>query len=249
MVPCCRAIAQGSWALICACPTDFQPVDTVDIATMCKMKDEFDDRNCKLLAISPDTVLNHNKWVEDIEETQDVDLEFPLLADPEFTVCKLLGMVHDPPAEAAFEASEMAKVEAAATKLAKKGEIQKSLEVLANRSYGRVKAHVRTSVRCCYIVDDQKCVQAQFNYAPSLGRNFFEILRCMDGLILHAKHPAVSTPANWKYGEDVLVTAGFSDAMAMIALPKGFKTIKTYLKVTPMPVDETPVKEEESDED
>ena len=71
----------------------------------------------------------------------------------------------------------------------------------------------------------------------------------MDGLILHAKHPAISTPANWKYGEDVIVTAGVSDAMAMLALPKGFKTIKTYLKVTPMPVDEAPPKEGESSDE
>ena len=61
--------------MICACPGDFSAVDTTDIAMMCKMKHEFDERNCKLLAISPDTVINHNKWVEDIEETQDQDLE------------------------------------------------------------------------------------------------------------------------------------------------------------------------------
>ena len=66
------------------------------------------------------------------------------------------------------------------------------------------------------------------------GRNFDEVLRVIDSLQLTANH-SVSTPVNWKQGDDVIIAGTVSDDEAKTKFPKGFKTIKPYLRLTPQP--------------
>jgi thioredoxin-dependent peroxiredoxin len=66
------------------------------------------------------------------------------------------------------------------------------------------------------------------------GRNFDEVLRLLDALQLTTKHP-VATPVNWKPGEDVIIVTSVSDEQAKQRFPKGFRTLKPYLRLTPQP--------------
>ena len=71
-------------------------------------------------------------------------------------------------------------------------------------------------------------------YPQSAGRNFDEILRVIDSLQLSAGY-SVSTPVNWKDGEDVIIMPSVSDDDAKGKFPKGWKAIKPYLRLTPQP--------------
>jgi len=71
-------------------------------------------------------------------------------------------------------------------------------------------------------------------YPASTGRNFDELLRVLDSLQLTARY-AVATPADWKHGEDVIITTAVSDDDARVRFPKGFVAKTPYLRVTPQP--------------
>ena len=77
-------------------------------------------------------------------------------------------------------------------------------------------------------------VRAMITYPASTGRNFDEILRVIDSLQLTANY-SVATPVNWKDGEDVIIVPAVSDEDAKAKFPKGWKTLKPYLRVTPQP--------------
>ena len=96
------------------------------------------------------------------------------------------------------------------------------------------KADPKVTVRAVYIIDPDKKIRATFTYPPSAGRNFNEILRLIDSLQLTSDYK-VATPVNWQDGEDVIVVPSLSDAEADKLFPKGYKTIKPYLRVTPQP--------------
>lgn len=91
------------------------------------------------------------------------------------------------------------------------------------------------TVRSVFIIGPDKQIKLSLTYPASTGRNFFEILRVIDSLQLTAKHK-VATPADWKQGEDVIITPGVSDEEADTRFP-GYKRIKPYLRVTPQPKD------------
>ena len=86
-----------------------------------------------------------------------------------------------------------------------------------------------------FLIDPQRRVQLHMCYAANTGRNFYELIRCLDALQLTAYHQ-VATPANWKNGEDVLILPSVPDDLAADLFPKGFTTIKSYLRITPMPM-------------
>ncbi len=71
-------------------------------------------------------------------------------------------------------------------------------------------------------------------YALTTGRNFDEVLRVIDSLQLTANY-SVSTPANWKEGDDVIIAPAISDEDAKEKFPKGWKAVKPYLRLTPQP--------------
>jgi len=86
--------AGKQWVVLFSHPADFTPVCTTELGLTAKLKDEFTKRNVKALAVSVDSLDSHKKWVGDIEETQSVRLNFPILADPDRKVATLYDMIH-----------------------------------------------------------------------------------------------------------------------------------------------------------
>jgi len=84
----------GSWAVLFSHPKNFTPICTTELGYTAKLKPEFDKRGVKVLGLSVDPLKDHEKWSEDIKETQGYALNFPLIADPERKVANLYGMIH-----------------------------------------------------------------------------------------------------------------------------------------------------------
>ena len=82
------------WGILFSHPKDFTPVCTTELGAVARLKPEFDKRNVKVIGVSVDPLDSHNKWVGDIEETQGIALNYPLIADPDRTVADLYGMIH-----------------------------------------------------------------------------------------------------------------------------------------------------------
>jgi len=83
-----------SWAVLFSHPKDYTPVCTTELGYTAKLKSEFDRRGVKAIALSVDSVQDHVGWSKDIAETQGCAVNFPIIADPEFKVANLYGMVH-----------------------------------------------------------------------------------------------------------------------------------------------------------
>jgi len=90
------------------------------------------------------------------------------------------------------------------------------------------------TVRNVFVIGPDKKVKLMIVYPQSAGRNFQEILRVIDSLQLSAGY-SVSTPADWKNGEDVIIMPSVSDEDAKQKFPKGFKALRPYLRLTPQP--------------
>ena len=180
-----------SWVLFFSHPADFTPVCTTELGKTALLNGEFTKRGVKAIAISVDSLESHNKWVPDIEEVNSVQMNFPIIADPEKKVALLYDMIHP-------NASEKA------------------------------------TVRSVFIIGPDKKIKLTLTYPASTGRNFTEILRVIDSLQLTANYQ-VATPADWVNGEDVIITPAVSDADAVTKFPKGFTSVKPYLRKTPQP--------------
>jgi alkyl hydroperoxide reductase subunit AhpC len=181
----------NSWVLLFSHPADFTPVCTTELGKTALLAGDFAKRGVKAIAISVDDLESHNKWVPDIEEVNNVKVNFPIIADPEKKVALLYDMIHP-------NASEKA------------------------------------TVRSVFIIGPDKKIKLTLTYPASTGRNFTEILRVIDSLQLTANYQ-VATPADWKNGEDVIITPAVSNEDAVTNFPKGFTTIKPYLRKTPQP--------------
>ncbi len=190
----------NSWGVLFSHPKDFTPVCTTELGTVARLKGEFDKRNVKVIGLSVDPVTNHQGWANDIKETQGVAPNYPILADADFIVSKLYGML---PAAVSGDPSK------------------------------RTPADNQT-VRNVFIIGPDKKIKLVLVYPMAVGRNFDEILRVIDALQLTDKFK-VATPANWNQGDDVIIVTAVSDDEAKQRFPKGFKTLKPYLRLTPQP--------------
>lgn len=83
-----------SWGILFSHPADFTPVCTTELGFTSKLKDEFKKRNTKVIALSVDGVEDHKKWVEDINETQKTEVQFPIIADKDRQVSELYDFIH-----------------------------------------------------------------------------------------------------------------------------------------------------------
>jgi alkyl hydroperoxide reductase subunit AhpC len=182
---------KDSWVLLFSHPADFTPVCTTELGKTALLAGDFAKRGVKAIAISVDDLDSHNQWVPDIEEVNNVKVNFPIIADPEKKVALLYDMIHP-------NASEKA------------------------------------TVRSVFIIGPDKKIKLTLTYPASTGRNFTEILRVIDSLQLTANYQ-VATPADWKNGEDVIITPAVSNEDAVAKFPKGFTTVKPYLRKTPQP--------------
>ncbi len=179
------------WGVLFSHPKDYTPVCTTELGAVAKLKGEFDKRNAKVIAVSVDPLDSHQGWISDINDTQNTEVNFPLIADPDRKVADLYGMIHP-------------------------------------------NASDTVTVRSVFIIGPDKKVKLTLTYPQSTGRNFQEILRVLDSLQLTAKYQ-VSTPADWKDGEDVIIIPAIPDDQAKEKFPKGFRTERPYLRFTPQP--------------
>ena len=179
------------WGMLFSHPADFTPVCTTELGRTAALKGEFEKRNVKVLAVSVDPVGSHHEWIKDIEETQNVKMNFPIIADEGRKVATLYDMIHP-------------------------------------------NADQKATVRTVFIIGPDKKVKLTLTYPPSTGRNFLELIRVIDSLQLTAYH-SVATPADWKHGEDVVISPSIDNETAKEKFPKGFKEVKPYLRITPQP--------------
>ncbi|MGA3678779.1 peroxiredoxin [Pseudomonas graminis] len=84
----------GKWAVLFSHPADFTPVCTTELGFTAKLKDEFDKRNVKAIALSVDSAESHTKWIGDINTTQNTLVNFPILADEDRRVSELYDLIH-----------------------------------------------------------------------------------------------------------------------------------------------------------
>jgi alkyl hydroperoxide reductase subunit AhpC len=83
-----------SWAVLFSHPADFTPVCTTELGLTAKLKEEFSKRNVKAIALSVDPVDSHLKWIEDINDTQNTEVNFPIIADADRKVSDLYDLIH-----------------------------------------------------------------------------------------------------------------------------------------------------------
>lgn len=86
--------AGDSWVVFFSHPADFTPVCTTELGMVSKLQGEFRKRNVKTIALSVDPIDSHHRWVEDINETQDTTVDYPIIADDDAEIAKLYGMLH-----------------------------------------------------------------------------------------------------------------------------------------------------------
>ena len=86
--------AGDSWVVLFSHPADYTPVCTTELGEVARLKPEFDKRNVKVLALSVDDAESHNGWINDINETQNANVNYPILADGDRKVSDLYGMIH-----------------------------------------------------------------------------------------------------------------------------------------------------------
>jgi alkyl hydroperoxide reductase subunit AhpC len=100
-------------------------------------------------------------------------------------------------------------------------------------SEGRTAA-TNATVRTVFVIGPDKKIKLMLSYPMSTGRNFDEVLRVLDSIQLTSKH-SVSTPVNWKPGDDVIISGSVSDDEAKKKYPGGWKAPRPYLRIVPQP--------------
>jgi alkyl hydroperoxide reductase subunit AhpC len=83
-----------SWGVLFSHPADFTPVCTTELGRTANLKQEFDKRNVKVIALSVDSLESHKIWIDDINETQNCEVNFPIIADENKEVAEAYGMMH-----------------------------------------------------------------------------------------------------------------------------------------------------------
>ncbi|RLG00345.1 MAG: peroxiredoxin [Candidatus Wolframiiraptor sp.] len=85
---------KGKWVVLFSHPADFTPVCTTEFVAFQKRYDKFKELNCELIGLSIDQVFSHIKWVEWIREKLGIEIEFPIIADDQGKIARLMGMIH-----------------------------------------------------------------------------------------------------------------------------------------------------------
>lgn len=83
-----------SWGILFSHPADYTPVCTTELGFTSKLKSEFDKRGTKVIALSVDGVEDHQNWIKDINETQETDVQFPIIADKDRRISELYDFIH-----------------------------------------------------------------------------------------------------------------------------------------------------------
>jgi alkyl hydroperoxide reductase subunit AhpC len=163
--------------------------------------------------------------------------------EPEFAKrnCKILGLSVDPVSDHGRWAKDIEETQGHKVNFPMVGDTELKIAKLynmlpaeaGNTSVGRTAADNAT-VRTVFIVGPDKKIKLHLTYPMSTGRNFDEVMRVLDSLQLTSKHQ-VSTPVNWKPGDDVIISGSVSNEEAAKKYPGGWKSPKPYMRIVPQP--------------
>jgi len=180
------------WCMLCLRSGGFTPVCATELVRTAELKTAFYERGVKIIATGKASLELLSYHLNDIQETNKVVVDFPLLADEDGRIASLYGMM---PAN------------------------EEVLEPMCS----------------LFIIGPDKTIKLTTAYPTSTGRNFHEILRAIDSLQLTADYQ-VATPVDWEWGEDVFILPTLSEAAVEEKFPKGYETVKPYMRITPQPV-------------
>jgi alkyl hydroperoxide reductase subunit AhpC len=196
--------------------------------------------------------INFHEWVgdgwailfshpKDFTPVCTTELGYMARLKPEFEKrnCKVLGLSIDPVSDHERWAKDIEETQGTAPNYPIIGdselEVAKLYDMIhPNATGGKRTAADNATVRSVFVVGPDKKVKLTLTYPMSTGRNFDEVLRVLDSIQLTARHK-VSTPVNWKPGEDVIISGAVSDDEAKQKYPQGWKAPKPYLRIVPQP--------------
>jgi len=198
--------------------------------------------------------INFHEWIgngwailfshpKDFTPVCTTELGYMARLKPEFEArnTKIVGLSVDPVEDHTRWSKDIEETQGAAVYYPMIGDpelkVAKLYDMLPAETAGGAKGRTpndNATVRSVFIVGPDKKIKLILTYPMSVGRNFDEVLRALDALQLTAKH-TVATPVNWKRGDDVIIPTSISDADAKSKFPAGWKTLKSYLRLTPQP--------------
>ena len=145
---------------------------------------------------------------------------------------KLIGVSVDPVESHRRWSADIAETQGQGLNYPLVGDEDRSVATL----YGMIhpNASETATVRAVFIIGPDKKVKLTLTYPASVGRNVDEIIRVLDALQLSSRY-SVSTPVNWADGDDVIISPAVPDDVAKEKFPRGFRTLKPYLRLTPQP--------------
>ena len=186
--------SQGQWVILLSHPGDFTPVCTTELAEAAKLQPLLKKKNAKILTLSADSVEDHLEWVEVINNyknktTTTDDLKNLLLGIDGDTDVNF-PIISDPYLEVAT--------------------LYGMYHPKALPNASSLGGENKSTIRAVFIIDPKKNIQAMLTYPKNIGRNFSEIVRTLEALQVSSELN-VSTPANWEFGDDVIVSNDIPD--------------------------------------
>ena len=186
--------SQGQWVILLSHPGDFTPVCTTELAEAAKLQPLLKKKNAKILTLSADSVEDHLEWVEVINnyknKTTTTDDLKNLLLGIEGDTDVNFPIISDPDLEVAT--------------------LYGMYHPKALPNASSLGGENKSTIRAVFIIDPKKNIQAMLTYPKNIGRNFSEIVRTLEALQVSSELN-VSTPANWKFGDDVIVSNDIPD--------------------------------------
>ncbi|KAG0146866.1 hypothetical protein CROQUDRAFT_656860 [Cronartium quercuum f. sp. fusiforme G11] len=185
----------SNWVVLFSHPADFTPVCTTELGEVARRSKEFKDLGVKVIGLSCNELKDHSKWVEDINQVNSVNVDFPIIADPTREIATLYDMLDE---------QDLTNVD---------------------------QNGIPFTVRSVFIIDPNKRIRLILQYPASTGRQFDEIIRSIHSLQLGDQH-RITTPANWKPGQKVIIHPSVSNEEAKTLFPKGIEQKTAYLRFT-----------------
>ena len=186
--------SQGQWVILLSHPGDFTPVCTTELAEAAKLQPLLKKKNAKILTLSVDSVEDHLEWVEVINnyknKTTTTDDLKNLLLGIEGDTDVNFPIISDPDLKVAT--------------------LYGMYHPKALPNASSLGGENKSTIRAVFIIDPKKNIQAMLTYPKNIGRNFNEIVRTLEALQVSSELN-VSTPANWEFGDDVIVSNDIPD--------------------------------------
>ena len=186
--------SQSQWVILLSHPGDFTPVCTTELAEAAKLQPLLKRKNVKILTLSADSVEDHLEWVEVINnyknKTTTTDDLKNLLLGVEGDTDVNFPIISDPDLKVAT--------------------LYGMYHPKALPNASSLGGENKSTIRAVFIIDPKKNIQAMLTYPKNIGRNFNEIIRTLEALQVSSELN-VSTPANWEFGDDVIVSNDIPD--------------------------------------